>query len=787
MRVFDFYISVAEVTAYDDLEGTVISAGDLPGDLDGTVTTSDALDLVVQPRGVTQAVAMELWIDGQMVSQRSLQDELWVERDYDNIVQPWGFATPLTTPAGIFGTPFSCIGPALGKAEVTIVGVYAHDDGSVTRCPLLTGGIVDNAHREAGEGGIFETFSGVDRGGRFDGVKVTKQFPPGHGLPRGRVLREVMSAVGETQTNFTDGGRMDKELQLVDTEPFPTLAEIAEVENRKIVWDSDAYVGNPQVGRVRDDEDIKFTFEERDILRASTVSLDSVANVITLVVANGTKQNTKDACGIVWQTTTTYTYESPYTIRRCAYQQISDGTYTPISPNSASTTPVLVKKVEEKKAYRCDTLIEEITKTWEMARTEVPRHKWEGGDGTDPELQDGWRCLAVYTDDNNGVGGGPAYNELDESLKLVSISHTFYFYIAQTYHSFTAGGLVYLPKWDNVLMYPPAAQIVLYAAGATEQPQYGQAQGSVTFFSRFGHLEGSIKWRGPFGGYPRVPWTEVEPDTDYEIWGNGAGVNTINSSVSIHNWGFIATERENLYPDAYDSLIPWNISCNVFYGDDNNFLIQEDNYEYAWDAPNGDAYYWGENDIRSEQSLSLQLTGSTIKTYSASGDSHSEVTVSTNEVTGFVETVVVNGIPGHLPAIERLDIAPISDTIYQDGEQADIAAPITQRKDTEQISVTVPFDFFLTCHVAREVVVDFPWAENEDELLQMAENLAQESAAMAVSFTLPANFIIREGDAIHLTYRPLGIDHDLRVKSVRWGYTQGQPILTVVNCRLHGF
>ena len=83
--------------------------------------------------------------------------------------------------------------------------------------------------------------------------------------------------------------------------------------------------------------------------------------------------------------------------------------------------------------------------------------------------------------------------------------------------------------------------------------------------------------------------------------------------------------------------------------------------------------------------------------------------------------------------------------------------------------------------------MDYPWAENEAELQAMAEALASESAAQAIFFTLPANFLIREAMPIHLIYAPLDINHSLRVKAVKWARSPEQPILTQVEARLYPF
>ncbi len=786
MRITDFIVQVAAVSGQEEFVGTVDSAGDYDSDFDGTVLSDDALDVAVQPRGIVeQVVDMEFWADDELVQRGDMMDQMTVDRDYDNVVQGWGVTNPLWSPSGVFGTPWACYGPGIGKKRITIKGLYATPTG-VHRINLLTDGVCDNAERQSGEGGIFEVLEGGDGVARYDGVKVTKIFPPGHGLYRGRLFREIVRELGDTQMNFEDGNRMDIEVQLVDALPIPTMAEIAEVENRRILKDSDGYWVNPRVGRVRTGESPVFSFEERDILRVATVTQKMPNNPITLVIAKGERQKTKEDCGDVRQVETQYFFETPYTYQTSLYQQNADGTYTSATPEDPTTTPVLVQKIETSKLFRCDVLVEQIVKTWKLTRREVPRHEWEGGDGTDPELQDGWRCLPCYTDDNDGVGGGPAYGDLREQFYLVSIQRTMNFFVAQGYKSFPAGGLVYLPKWDNVLLYPPAALIDLNAAGATSSPFYNQAQGSVTFVSRFGHIEGSIKTRGAFAGFPVVPWNEVEPDLGQQIWGSGGGVNTTNSSVSVHNWGFILPEEATEFPPNYDAFIPWAITAGVLYGDEKNFLVREDLYQYEWRAPRGSAYYYGENDSRSEESQSILLTDSTVTTYSATGSSHTKSVTAKDIVTGKERTEVTTGISGHLPPIDRLDSVTPNPDIYEDGEQEDLAKPAA-RTDTETVVVTVPFDFLLTCHLPREVTVDYPWAENEAELQAMAEALASESAAQAIFFTLPANFLIREAMPIHLIYAPLDINHSLRVKAVKWARSPEQPILTQVEARLYTF
>lgn len=792
MRVFDFQISVAAVDDHDDLEGTVISAGGFDGDFSGGLVSDDALDGVVQPRTSTPQVAdMEVYRNGVRVERALIQGDLTVERDYDNVAQGWGISCPLTTPGGVFGSPFNCVGPALGRDELDFYGIYATPSG-VYKIKLLSDGIVDNSTREASDQGLIENFSGVDRAGRFDGVKVTKQFPPGHGLYRGRVCREVMRAAGETRTNFEDGARMQKEIQLVDGEPIPTLAEILEVENRRILWDSDGYCTNPRVGRVRSDESPAFSFEERDLLKIASVKLDSVSNVVTLVIANGTRQKTRGPCSLVYSTVTTYEYVGPYTRVTSAFHLTPDGgdpsvdVYTPVTPSEpegSEDDPVLVKKTQVVSGYKCDTLVHQITTVWGMARQEVPRYRWYDKGGLYPPEDDFWSAYNCYTDDDSGVGGGPAYSEATESFRMLSISETFNYYAASGYE---------LPLPNVVPYYDWRKQIIELSWWAAAElvgsldpdnpgpfPKVNQVQGSVTFVTRFGHVEGSVKTRGTTTAV-LDPWNEVYPDVDQAIWGNGTGVNN-GGGVLLDFVGSFGLGLQ-----AYDSMIPWSATVTALKGDENNFVAEDKVHQWEWAVPDGRGYYYTENSTKSEAYKSLRHVSTVHNSYSADKGTHSVATVVSDEVEGGENSTVVAGVAGNGPSIERIDDVAANPDIYEDGEQDELAGSAA-RGDTEQIIVTVPFDFLLTCHMPREVVVEFPWAENAEELQQMAEALVEESASMPVFFTLPANFLIREAMPIHLLYRPFGIDHDIRVKTVRWKRSPLQPILTEIEARLYGW
>ena len=793
--------TVAEVENYDKLTGGVYTDPDVYGDshvLYGELESDPFIDEAILPDSVTQThpqiADLEVWIDGEMVERINRIGEVVVEKDYDNIAQGWAFKLPILPTGSLYGSPEGCVGPSIGKKSVDIFGLYFDPDTNTEyRKPLITDGIVDTMPREAGEDGIFEEVAGLDRMGRFDERKVTRIFPPGHGLQVGRVCAKVFEDLEFPDFSFEDGKTMMKELQLVDALPMEPLKDILESDsNRRLFCDGSGMAINPRVGRVRSDESIKFNLFEKNFVRASVVRLEPQQNVITLVIANGTQQNVEDPapCVMRVENETHYNYQDDYEVQEAPYRQNSDGSYTTLTPSPPTVGPVLIEKIEIFRRFLCEELVEERVKTYRLFRREKTRHKWVFNAISG---ENEWGALSAYTDDNTdntggaGYGAGPAYIDRRETLQLVEISHKFNYFL---HADFIFSGGFY--DWSLAVLTNnmTLAQAIGMEAGTfTKTPFYGQAQGTVTFYSRKGHTRGNIKTRLNVN----ENWTDVEPVLNKEVWGDGSGYSPYAGAYE----GFLL-EPENDGPGNVDALIPFNINAVGFEGNSIQQLEVEDTVQVSWRAKRGNLFYFGDNDSRSEAVEAFRTVDVFRKTYDATGKTHSETTVHTDTITGITKTQFDAGLSGSLPAIERLDFVDPEPDLYQAGE---LSAPDedtgemilgldkkAKRGDTTQITVTVPFDFFLTCHLPREVVTDFQWAENEDELRAMAEALAQESAAMPFFGTLVANFMIEPTQAIKVTYRPLELeDANVRVKRVRHVRSVDAPLLTEIEGRYYAF
>lgn len=792
MKITDLQISITEPSGYGegkDVLAEVVMADDFDSDaLIGYENVDDA-EQAVLPRGLTpQEPFIRISVGGAELPLAYRDGPIRVTRSYDNIKQGWTFGVRLSSPAAPLGGPYSCYGPGVGKSEIDIDGVYRTDSGEFA-FPLIRDGIVDQSVRASGRNGQTEVLTGVCRGGRFDGKKTTIIFPPGHGLTHGKVGKKIMEKLEEDQTDFEDGHSMNKELQIVDAQPLPTLSEIFESDRRRLLWNRYGYASNPIVGRIQPGENIGMRIEERDILNISEVTQTSKQDVVTLVVANGTQQDIDDCAET---TETVITIDSgPDNRQASLYRQRWDNgageeVYDTLTEHTPSATDIVRRKIVETRKYRCEKLVEETIVTWEWVRQEVPRYWWQLRE-TEPdsgEFEGFWKPLTVYTDDQDGFAGGPAYRAKEPEFRVTSHTRNRYFYCHEDFiDGLEVQGGIYGPIAQRLI----DIRISTGGVSLSETPYYGHLLGVASFVSSFSRVTGKIKSRSSLT-IPLEAWDDLEPAEATKVWGDGSGVAVFQPLANVPYYvseyspaGF----GDPASPEAL--LIPNNMSIKAFIGNEDNQLVKEVEYVYENRARLGSLHYFSE-DFSSSQEQEFWSGSDVITTnYSSQKSSYTKTTLSDDLITDKSTASATTGIPGDLPAIDMLDFVERNDELYEDAEEAEaVPGQQARRGKATQIQVTVSYDFLLTCHDLNEVVTEFPWAENEDQLMEMAKAVVEESAAQHVTFTLPANFGINEAMPIHLTYRPLGIDHDIRVLQVSWSQEKSSgPITTEVECLLY--
>ena len=160
----------------------------------------------------------------------------------------------------------------------------------------------------------------------------------------------------------------------------------------------------------------------------------------------------------------------------------------------------------------------------------------------------------------------------------------------------------------------------------------------------------------------------------------------------------------------------------------------------------------------------------------------------TADMNGAVSQVVTEkGLEGYGPALPRLDLEELSGDGYETGEQDEFARSAA-RKSTKQIKVQVIATGLETCHTKGVLKTEMPWAEDEDELVEIAERMIADSAAATISATLAGcNYFVEPGQLHRWKFRPIGLDHDIRITSVTWSGSVGGRATCTVEGKVYGW
>lgn len=809
---------ISDLNGYAEIDGTASLAADLAGKtyVNAAAPRDDELDVMAEidgtageaavPRnGVVQTAGFEIYIDGILFGRHLQGETISVRRSYDERLQSYDFEVHLTTPTGPLGSPFGCNIPPTRQKRIDVYGVYLTSTG-VHRVPLITGGIAHATSRRGTDGGYFETYSGVDRGGRFDQKLVDAVFPPGHGLTRDVVLQKCATAAGETQFRLETGKRMLKEFQLADASFIEPCSEVLDIENRRIIWNDRGELTNPQIGRRRSNEAVRWQFDERDMMLAEAVTADFKADVITEVVANGIEQLSTEQCGDITITTTLETkdLDSP---KKMAYSQSGGMTFASVAgyPTEDWTTPKTVEIQVITRVERCDIEIYRRIETYYFFNPEVARYQWDKvNDEWDHVSEGSFSPYSVYVSDN-AADDNPAFAFDQERWGLASVEEFWTFYNQVGYRKLeipVPGSIKADDTWpydtdfeSAWLSYPRqnSGSGILSSSldpdtGRVVGPLAGVKLGTLYRKHEFYLWRAALKYRD-LSSLPLTPFDALEvgdgfnpADIQY-VTGDKYGVNMSPSEARYFTSACDHNEsRLSLIEEVVESFVT----------DDEGFLLQTDRYESGIGARRGggDAAYWfGADYVAADSEESFRPLRSSMERFEGVGKTNHNIYRSAWDYLEGKPARATSefNVDGYLPAAEFLPEAEVDTTLYDSEEEQLAIAAATMRTSTREMEVTVRADDLENCgHEYSKYVIELPWAENEEELNFGANAIIDESAAADVNLTLAgANFFVRECDLILAQYRPIDLNDVIRCKSVEWSGGGRSPILTSIQGKLY--
>lgn len=757
----------------DDPDGLFLDAS-----IDGTAGA-----MAVPTTLTRQQVEMRVYVDGAAVPELVACS---VTRSRGQNLAQWEFTVPIHPTASGYAGAF--VGGKVGicKKSISIYGVYETSTGTHL-IPLIYDGIADNEGRES-SGGALVTYQGVDRGGRFDRETIDLNLPPGHGLPRDRVVRLAASRAGVEAFSLEHSEtNMMKEFVLADAPFLGPCQELADVEGRVIQWDRSGDMAWPQFGSGSlVPSPSRWSFQEKHFVLGS-VSLGQPGELITEMTVDGDAQVIIEQCGDVTVTTkiTTKSLEGPLAP---AYKQNSDGSYDantqPADPSDPITTRIeIIERVE-----RCGILVYDRRRAWEFYNPETARYTWDA-------VNDEWDPIDdVWTDDNS-AGDDPAFWRQIESWRLTEVDETWHYWFQTGYQRYVGplGGFSQVPGLPDSaghgsLSYPVGiSSFAVNDAGQIIGPFAGVKIGTLARSWRWTAPRAAVKTRS-IVAYPYDPWEEVEPTSGQKVLGSKEAINTLGT---IPGWLSASYSSGDEPPDG-EQFLPVSQEAVIYEPDARGYLRSEIRYKFSYFARGGASYLYGDGSEHSEEYETLRYVGSDLTTYVPNGDQqHDEIELETDLDNRTVRSVATIGMDGYLPSAERIPNSgpPESGDEYADAEEQSELYRKAYRTESQPISVVVAAEDLENCSTRGVHRLSAPWVESEDEAEWLGQWIIDEAASAEFRGTLAgANFFIEPGDwCSQVRYHQLGVDSEGRVEDVKWSWRSGQPINTEILVRLYAW
>lgn len=703
-----------------------------PGEvLDLAVESTDLSD-VVRPRGERQVVLpFKVTVGGVELPYWQRLPGMTVTED---IAGPsFSFEVPRrgknTAAFGEpLGTPDAFLGPPPGKAAINIDARVADSDG-VHTVRLVTNGMVENSSGKVSGSGDTRTINGTGARGRYDRALATYTMAPGHGRARNDIARQILLAadVPTGSIGFGVGGRRCyKGVQIVDRGAIDFIGEY--------VRSALLQVGENRSGQLtlvplapNGNESPQWTFTEQDLLRTSDLSESCAADGPTCVRVTGTKQITRDDEGrrTDIRVVETYGYEYPATT---AFSQGGGGTLSAVTPAVYDPESLrLQSRATFEQEFLGDTLVSERVTTEGFYNPSCYRYTLDTT-GAISGYQSG-----VYIYEAGAVGDDDslAYRFVEAKFGMLSQVTTRYLYDARGF--------------------------------LTEQ---------ITETSQYQTRYRSLKDRVAASD----PWEDEDFYSGVKVLGTGEGVMendgfvgpyTVLPPAAFSGVGLTSSMTPPVFPADWvsatnDTTARKTIRYNV---SDDGYIIKESSEEELYRARAGQLYLYAGGEESTDTSWDLRTASLSETSYFGSVEGSHLILTVTTDTNGKTTTAPDYG-QGHLPAAERsMDL--IDPDWATDFNAEDLAyARAASRFETQPIKVKICSTDLASVREPYEEKVSDDWAEDVDELEDIAVYTIRAGCVLEVSFDLPFNPLVRPATVVHLSLPTVPLEYDVWVTSV---------------------
>lgn len=721
---------------YERLSGTIRVAENASAwVLDGELDVASIADLVRPRTAREQIVApFKVTVGGTELPHWQRLPEMTVSESLDSgwtfsfsmprrSDEPSVYLEPLGTPAAFFGVPG-------GKRSVNIDARLINSSG-VQTIRLITDGVFDNSSAAVEARSDTRAMNGFGAHARYDRTPVTWTVTPGHGLRRENIVRKILIEGGVPTASLAIGnsGRVCyKGIQLVDQPLLDSCDAILKPSLKKlhVSRDGDFFALDMQP---RTGQPIAWTFDAQDVLEAFGSAYSETANSEgpTCVTVTGTQQILQDNSQNRTEEQVIETYANIPPVKAAFKQTAGASTLNAVSadPAEPAGTLWLRSRITRRLEYQGDTLISEWVLTEEWKNINQARYQY-AIDGTIGAY------LTCYINATDAVADD--------------------------------GNLAYL--WVRERFIPTS--LVITTNTYDEQGFLSQVDTTV---SRYVIRRAAIKTRAAHD----TTWEATNYDTNVDILGNGDGISNAGKSWDGREvWqGAYEYGSGNLPSGAVVGSTPTfaETESTTFKVNDCGYVLSETTERSGWiERPGFTALYNGGYESQDDESVfALSETVSTYYLATTNGTA-SKLTVSVDYLNNREQ--VLESIDGYLPAAERSFDLIDPDWAAEFGEDELAYQAAASRFEQQEIKAKVCAENLETVREPYEERLSDAYAEDVQELEDIAVWTLRRGCVLEVSFPVAFNPMVRVGQLVHLDLHSIGIDYDVWVTEVRHDETE---------------